>query len=532
MSKNDNIRDEQNKGQALSEEKLTQIQDYEGTIFKRYKEATKITSFTFSIFGIEYFLDEGYKLLIEISNECNGENVSEDIHNTNIHRNERLKLLLNTLDKLDFSKLCKRRRDEIISICQSESEKRLFNSLITQIQPTGNFSTSCFADAPVNYSMILNPDKSKDRYKQLKEFKKYLKQELNKNKEDKYICAICNTYLEKINSHIVNTVRDFIIINDKNNREADESQKERRERNLSRLNLYEHGIGNLGPNGDYAPTTIDTVPESRNEINPIQIKDYYTDEYGPNFMVNAEMIKSMFELVLSANGFSKWKVIINPKSTTLSVNGVIRVIKIPSSFYRYFYSIKPTSSILAMIGHEFAHVVQHEIRRQTGINLTRTYATASDGVATEGAAVNEEIYIQNLLGLPRDVNTQYLAAMRERLNGGNYIDCVRAFYTSYLTQYPGSEIIETLKLAINRTRRIFRNSGDMESHLPYVSNSHPLSYLTNITLLDKYGCITPLFKELVDLGIIDFDKIDRLESAIKPVYKVLTRQVIDQFRYQ
>ena len=88
--------------------------------------------------------------------------------------------------------------------------------------------------------------------------------------------------------------------------------------------------------------------------------------------------------------------------------------------------------------------------------------------------------------------------MVKKLEGGNYAECLEAFYESTLKgprlqRAIGSlsdedfkkQTEKNLKLAINRTKRLFREGADFSSQEASLSNSKDTVYLEQVRLFQK-----------------------------------------------
>ena len=515
---------------------VSEVHTIEEGLYEQFEKIKEDPIKTISFFGVEYFQTaEGQILLQNILTETHTELLPTiDLNN-----------IVQILDQIDFSKLSKERRDQIMAEVNNATEERLFNELKKHLI---NDDVNCSLDTiiiPTKYEIVLNPESVIQRLNNIRKLKVQLKEERKNYINNPKILSLYRAYIEKINILIVNCIYNVIKINDKEVRIGNDNNRylpyiksfndmHRRERNLSRFDFYLNGAGVI-QKGRYTPfgenllSFIDTLKKEQTE--GFETEDFET-EFGENFLVSPEFVKALFEIMLEANKFEGWRVIISEKATTLSVNNSTRTITIPKSFKRNFYSIKPTSSVLAVVAHEMTHVFQGETRKKIGITLFTRTNPARNKISSEGAGVRQEKKMQNKLGLPSPSNYQYFDTMQRKIGGGNYIECVIAFYKSLLTQHPNINKEEGLKLAINRTKRIFRNLGDTKSTDGFISNSDQLDYLEQeiTTLIDKYGAITPYAKYLIDSGVINLREIEEIEETFKTVNEINTPDTIKKLK--
>ena len=515
---------------------VSEVHTIEESLYEQFDKIKEDPVNTISFFGVEYFqTTEGQTLLQNILTETQTELLpGTDLNN-----------ILKILDKIDFSKLTKKRRDQIMTEVNNSTEEILFNELKKYLINNNVDSSLDKIIIPTKYEIVLNPESVIKRLNNLRKLKGQLKEERKNYINNPKILSSYRVYMEKINILIVDCIYNVIEIKDKEVRIGNDTEgylsyiksfnnMQKRERNLSRFDFFKNGAGVI-QKGRYTPfgenllSFIDTL--KKEQIEDFDTEDFKT-EFGENFLVSPEFMKELFEVMLESNKFEGWRVIISEKATTLYVNNSKRTITIPKSFKRNFYSIKPTSSVLAVVAHEMTHVFQGETRKKIGITLFTRTNPARNKISSEGAGVRQEKKMQNKLGLPSPSNYQYFDTMQRKIGGGNYIECVIAFYKSLLTQHPNINKEEGLKLAINRTKRIFRNLGDTKSTDGFISNSDQLDYLEQeiTTLIDKYGAITPYAKYLIDSGVINLREIEEIEETFKTVNEIITPDTIKKLK--
>jgi len=159
-------------------------------------------------------------------------------------------------------------------------------------------------------------------------------------------------------------------------------------------------------------------------------------------------------------------------------------------------------------------------------------------MAEAGAIAWETSAFKSLFGIDRPTNGNYLAAIKERLAGGNFADCFNAFFQNLRTSSPDEPPSELAHTAFNRTMRIFRGSGAygidaLKSHEPHVFNSKTLVYIEQEilaqqlrgTIHEKYlmlaGINLQTLAELHEFGLFDPDSITA--PHIKPHEIIMPR---------
>lgn len=272
---------------------------------------------------------------------------------------------------------------------------------------------------------------------------------------------------------------------------------------LSRLDRFINGSGDTS-----SPISAEIehmVAESRiagidSEGQPVDNHDKTGIE--TEAMITASELKNWMEVVLrqhdllsSSTDFDsdregpaedgKWQVVITPKSTSISRNSRQKVIKIAPDFKRTISSLVPAGAI-PVLDHELTHLFQDENRIRLGLRIFDNVRTDRATATMEAGAIMVETETQKeLFGQERKPNFNYYAAVKRRLNGGSYKECVKAFYDSLMATDPDSDKRKAMKLAINRTARLFRGGGRFDSTDGSITNSKDLVYLEQEFLAEQ-----------------------------------------------
>lgn len=225
---------------------------------------------------------------------------------------------------------------------------------------------------------------------------------------------------------------------------------------------------------------------------------------------------------------NKWQVIVSDSYQSLSVNGKQKVVKCPN---------KPQSIerlLSVSIAHEIeGHVVQHENRSKIPLKLFENLGSDRSSIFAEAGAMRNEGHVtQSAFGYKEGIDPPYIRAMAVKLEGGNYADCMNAFYTSAIKVYQmqldqglisedefKNECKKRLAHSINRTGRLFRGGASRTNKYPHLSESKATVYSEQMKLaselqakgLDQTLNLTDVnldaLEFLVRAKLIDLDKI-------------------------
>jgi hypothetical protein len=174
----------------------------------------------------------------------------------------------------------------------------------------------------------------------------------------------------------------------------------------------------------------------------------------------------------------KWQVVVKDTYRSLSVHGKQKVIKCPNEPQ----SITKLLSIT--IAHEIeGHVIQHENKSKIPLKLFDDIGSDRSAIFAEaGAMSNQDHVTKSAFGYESVSRPHYVRAMVKKLEGGNYADCVEAYYMSSIKPYRlqleqgiidesefKKECATLLKTAVGSAGRLFRGGAsktDSYTHLP------------------------------------------------------------------
>ncbi|MBD3300371.1 MAG: hypothetical protein GF347_03390 [Candidatus Moranbacteria bacterium] len=230
----------------------------------------------------------------------------------------------------------------------------------------------------------------------------------------------------------------------------------------------------------------------------------------------------------------KWRVVIDKGLNSMNVDGSKKVIFLPNK------NQKIRKVITVLLAHEIeGHILQNENKRKVSLEIINTIgADRANSLMETGAMMNQNRISEEVFGIKSIPHLHYVRTMEARLEGKNYLECVKAFYDSAMKTAKAihngnlekleKESSEWLKMAISRTKRLFRASVDLASKEPYLAQSKATSYLEKERVfellqkkdLTKYaylgGVNLETIKDLLELGLLTMDDIEEPKDyAIK-----------------
>lgn len=239
----------------------------------------------------------------------------------------------------------------------------------------------------------------------------------------------------------------------------------------------------------------------------------------------------------------KWQAVAMKKFKKGSVESKQKVIEIP-------LINRTIIGTLGVLAHEYVHFLQALNRSLIPLRLFKEIGGDRAGIFGEGGSMEAQNHVQKeIFGIESIPHPHYIRAMAARLSGGNYLECVKAFYNSELGilrrkkpsgKFDRKELRSLIKQAINRTKRLFRGGAvDFTSESGFLTNSKDTVYLEQRKLLDKLrgvnlekyalmgGANLQTLIILTEVGLIDpeeiqgprYDVIFRIWDRIKDQYK-------------
>lgn len=220
----------------------------------------------------------------------------------------------------------------------------------------------------------------------------------------------------------------------------------------------------------------------------------------------------------------KWQFIARPEFTDMAVNSKQKIIRSGTNNK----NIKETIAIL--LGHEIeGHFIQNLNTSSLPLRLFKKMKADRIGIFSEGGAMFVEDYVsREAFGCRKISHPHYVRAMIKKIEGANYLECVKTFYESALevSQKKKSlgliddkkfkdELSENLKLAINRVKRLFKAGVSFEKKSSFLATSGDALYLEQTILAEKLkenGLEKYLFLSGINLDVlVDLLEIDLID---------------------
>ena len=429
------------------------------------------------------------------------------------------------------------------------SNEKILSSLKESLQDNGQISIEGINN-PKRNSILLNPQTALEKISGFEIFRREIsriKNELGEQKLDKAKLGILELYRRKVNELVLEQYSKINLVSDAANILGEESLSKYEKELLSLV----YGSKAISGKREYLRSIADKITYGASEEYDEQgmrrqisdeIREYaeiLETDYAKNEVekkriiaeqgldakkifatnVTADTSQKYAEEVLEYYGLkseqsadqydpsrkgsapdNKWQAVVDLSKSTASIDNKKRIEKIPGVPKDIINSL----SVLA--GHEIeGHIFQAENRKLIPLRLFQKIGGDRSGLFAEGGAMLAQDEIsKKAFGFDSIPRPYYAKAMQKRLEGGNYLECVKAHYDSSLNILRAQlesglidkdqfklEIEDNLKLATDRTRRIFRGSGtseggfDLASASNLLTNSKNTLYLEQKILLDK-----------------------------------------------
>jgi len=192
---------------------------------------------------------------------------------------------------------------------------------------------------------------------------------------------------------------------------------------------------------------------------------------------------------------SKWQIVNLPNRSTFGVIESKGVILGPE---KRPYGVADTFETL---GHEIeGHVLQNENKKLVDLEYFQKFGKDSRAVILSegGAMFVQDVISREAFGYPTVPHPHYIRAMQKKLEGRNYLDCIKFFYDSRMnavrkkkeegrldSQAFKKEIADALETAINRSERLFGTGASLSSREKYLTHSKDTAYLEQYILSEK-----------------------------------------------
>ena len=425
------------------------------------------------------------------------------------------------------------KRADLAGRSRNFDEDNRFQALKKTMTPDGEINVTQ-APTPRRMDILFTPEKNRKKLSLLRAFKSNLKHytdnhpgALAKKSPDfqKAFSGIVDLYISRTNDLIIDQNASLFALSEKRALLGEETlthdeQKlfektsglENPERTLARYDKFTFGASE---EYDLRSGERDQISEElarfANEFETVYIKSALEKSeqirmrgLNPEKLAEAnvpiETVRAYAEEILTAYGLeNQWQFVTSDAHKTLSVNVKEKTIQ---------SSNKPQSAeklIPITLAHEIeGHVVQAENQARIPLQLFQSLGGGRSVVFSECGAMNNQDFIsQEAFGFASPPHPHYIRAMERKLAGGDYMDCVKAFYDSSLKEVKlkrelgklsdeafEKECAANLKLAINRTKRLFASGASLTSEAGLLTNSKDTVYLEQVKLyqeLKKHG---------------------------------------------
>lgn len=432
-------------------------------------------------------------------------------------------------------------RSEFAGRSETFASDELKEKLLNNYRETGSID-STFIKSPERINVLIDPQKTLKKMTLYRDFRRNLKHLLREEGEKTNNLSfakreVLSLYKNRVNELIADQFESAVAI--KNLVDVlgigalSEEEKtileifsglSSPEKNLARYDKFLNGA-NKAPasSGNYDQLT----PEMKNYAEKISL------EYEQNALNKARLIKEkgldsakLFEEGIEKDDFikmteaalehydirsslpeseynpdregpapdNKWQFIVRESYKSMLVNSKQKVIKSPVT------KKSVIDAISVMLGHEIeGHVLQHENKSKLPLRLFKRVGAGRSEIFAEGGAMfNQDIVTQEAFGFRSLPHAHYVRSMTRKLEGGNYLDCIKSFFESAqrvaLLERASGELDEAvflkktednLELAIERTKRFFKAPLDLNSSSSLLSKSKETVYLEQLVLLEK-----------------------------------------------
>lgn len=434
-------------------------------------------------------------------------------------------------------------RSDFSGEARAYSDEILLRSLSDTLDADGSVDIRA-ARNPESVPIVLNPEKNLEKIRRLRGFKDQLKkfrQDLSENRsfnenEERIVQGVLDLYQRRANEMLVDQFSSAAIIQQEASVIGEESlsQEEKSvlefsiglgntEKNSSRFDKFIHGAGSGYDASGWREQISASLDRSAREIGDAYLASVLEKEESIRSKgldekkileknISWEEFKEMGDRTLEVYGIlsdvsseeydasrtgpaqdDKWQFVCRDEYKSFSVDGKRKALKTAKK------SVSVGTAI-PLLAHEIeGHALQHENKSKIPLRLFRKVGGGRWQVFAEcGAMQNQDIVSKEAFGFETIPHPHYIKAMRERLDGGDYLQCVQAFYESTLQELRlkkklgkvdeggfKKEATEKLSLAINRTRRLFSNPSFFQSPSEFLTNSKDTVYLEQVELYRK-----------------------------------------------
>lgn len=577
------IEEEKTKKETLNEKEKQEVLEFENGFGEELEKIYEIKIITPTVY-LDYFLTEkGRNDFQEVLGFPVEGTSAEDLH------------VFFGKNRKALSSLAPEIRSAFLGRASGYADENLQETLRKRISEDGAINVSGIQASQCT-SLVLNPEKALEKISGFRDFKKLLRLQmraLQSQENDTVNSAkkgLLEIYQRRVNELIASlysatgsvaelkkTLGEKALTDEENAFLSNFVGLEKLETNYSRLDKFIHGAGKNFNEVGMREQIDDEIKRYADEIEKIQIetglhRKEAVEKRGLDYeKITAKSVENSFfsaiaEEILEHYGQksafpaqdfnpdrvgaapdNKWQFISRPEYKSLSVNSLQKTIKSGLG------NKSICETIATMGGHEIeGHFMQALNRTLIPLRLSAKIGTDRTYIFSEGGAMFVEDQItQQAFGYRTVPHPHYIKAMIAKLEGGNYLDCVKAFFESahkltrakkesgvISSEEETRENENNLSLAINRARRLFRENVDLNKQTTLLTKSKDTIYLEQLVLmkklkkqgLEKYafagGVNLKTLMLLRKIGLIDLNAIKkpayyslRIWDRIKEAYK-------------
>ena len=238
---------------------------------------------------------------------------------------------------------------------------------------------------------------------------------------------------------------------------------------------------------------------------------------------------------------NKWQFVAREQYKSMAVNSKQKIIKSGTKNK----SIAETLGTL--LGHEFTHFIQAKNKSKIPLRMfsDKLGGFRSEVFAEGGAMDIENEVCKELFGYESGAHPHYIRAMVKKIEGGTYLDCIKAFYNSGLAILKKKrelgilekesfieEAKKLLNLSINRAKRLFSEDDAFDRSETYLTKSKDTVYAEQVIVMEKLkknglekcafvsGVNLDTLATLAEIGLIDLEKIEKPDlDFIKKIWE-------------
>lgn len=507
-------------------ERVLELEDSLGEKLEKI-DAVKIKQ---NLFYLEYFLTlEGKKDFFDIVGmKIEGESIQElenfILKNRSIFKSIERRALLNLTG-----------RSRIFS------EEKTVNSILETMDDNGKIDIDKLNNPP-RTKIIINPGEIFEKIRKLRKFKKELRKESSKKKNDNFEIAIAiiqNLYRKKTNTMIAKHAHAGIWANELSEKKDGEINLTEDEINLSdstfklaeseevfsRYDRFMHGAefeynknGLRVQVGHELMACADRVEEKllNNELKREEkIKEKglapeKIDEKSITVREFSEWTEGLLELydeksIYPAEEYdpkrkyaakdNKWQFVARKEhKKSMSTNSKKKIIKSDTEN-------KSVVKVLAtLLGHEFTHFIQAKNKEKIKLHLfnEKMGGFRSEIFDEAGAMTIENDITLELFGYENCPKPHYIRAMAKKIEGGTYMECVKTYLESasksLLIKKQASlinekefkkKLKEITRTAVIVTKRLFHGGSTLDSKSVYLTKSKDTVYAEQVIVMEK-----------------------------------------------